>query len=76
MTFEKVKEIIVDQLGVEEEEVKLEASFKEDLDADSLDLFEIVTALEEEFDIEIPTEDLQAIKTVKDAVDYIEKQNA
>lgn len=76
MTFEKVKEIIVDQLGVEEEEVKLEASFKEDLDADSLDLFEIVTALEEEFDIEIPTEDLQSIKTVKNAVDYIEKQNA
>lgn len=72
MTFEQVKEIVVDQLGVEEEEVKLEANFKEDLDADSLDLFEIVTALEEEFDIEIPTEELQKILTVKDAVDYIE----
>lgn len=73
MTLEQVKEIVVDQLGVEEDEVTLEANFKEDLDADSLDLFEIVTALEEEFDIEIPTEDLQKILTVKDAVDYIEK---
>lgn len=73
MSFEKVQEIVVDQLGVEEEEVKLEANFKEDLDADSLDLFEIVSALEEEFDMEIPTEDLQKIVTVKDAVDYIEK---
>lgn len=72
MSFEKVQEIVVDQLGVEEEEVKLEANFKEDLDADSLDLFEIVSALEEEFDMEIPTEELQKILTVKDAVDYIE----
>lgn len=75
MTFDKVKEVIVEQLGVEEEEVTLEANFKEDLDADSLDLFEVVTALEEEFDLEIPTEDLQNIATVKDAVDYIEKLN-
>lgn len=76
MTFDKIKEIIVEQLGVDEEEVKIEARFKEDLDADSLDLFEIVTALEEEFDIEIPTEDLETIKTVKNAVDYIDKHNA
>lgn len=75
MTFDKVKEVIVEQLGVDEEEVTLEANFKEDLDADSLDLFEVVTALEEEFDLEIPTEDLQNIQTVGDAVKYVEKLN-
>ena len=62
--LEKMKEIIADQLGVSEDEVTLEASFKEDLDADSLDLFELVMALEEEFDIEIPDADAEKVVTV------------
>lgn len=73
MIFEKVKEVIIDQLGIDGEEVKLESSFKEDLDVDSLDLFEIVSELEEEFEIEFDSEDLGSIKTVNDAVKYIEK---
>ncbi|MBI3754934.1 MAG: acyl carrier protein [Deltaproteobacteria bacterium] len=70
----KVKKIIVDQLGVTEEEVKSEASFVDDLGADSLDTVEMVMAFEEEFNIEIPDEDAEKIKTVKDAVDYINKK--
>lgn len=69
---EKVKSIIVDQLGVEEDEVKDEASFIDDLGADSLDTVELVMALEEEFNIEISDEDAEKISTVKDAVEYIE----
>ena len=69
--LEKMKEIIADQLGVSEDEVTLEASFKEDLDADSLDLFELVMALEDEFNVEIPSEELQNIKTVQDVADYL-----
>jgi acyl carrier protein len=72
----KVKKIIVDQLGVTEEEVKSEASFVDDLGADSLDTVEMVMAFEEEFNIEIPDEDAEKIKTVKDAVDYISKKAA
>ncbi|MBI5048096.1 MAG: acyl carrier protein [Deltaproteobacteria bacterium] len=72
----KVKKIIVDQLGVTEEEVKSEASFVDDLGADSLDTVEMVMAFEEEFNIEIPDEDAEKIKTVKDAVDYINKKAA
>ena len=72
---ERVKKIIVEQLGVKEEEVKPEASFVEDLGADSLDTVELVMALEEEFDIEIPDEKAAEIKTVQDIVDYI-KANA
>jgi acyl carrier protein len=72
----KVKKIIVDQLGVTEEEVKPEASFVDDLGADSLDTVEMVMAFEEEFNIEIPDEDAEKIKTVKDAVDYINKKAA
>ena len=71
--LEKMKEIIADQLGVSEDEVTLEASFKEDLDADSLDLFELVMALEEEFDIEIPDADAEKVVTVGDVVDYIKE---
>ena len=71
--LEKMKEIIADQLGVSEDEVTLEASFKEDLDADSLDLFELVMALEEEFDIEIPDSDAEKVVTVGDVVDYIKE---
>jgi len=71
--FDQVKSIIVEQLGVEEDEVKPEASFIEDLGADSLDIVELVMALEEEFDMEIPDEDAEKIKTVGDAVKYIEE---
>lgn len=68
---EKVKKIIVDQLGVDAAEVTSEASFIEDLGADSLDTVELVMALEEEFGIEIPDEEAEKIMTVKDAVEYI-----
>jgi acyl carrier protein len=70
----KVKEIIVDQLGVDEGEVTPSASFVDDLGADSLDVVELVMAFEEAFDIEIPDEDAEKIKTVQDAVDYIQKK--
>lgn len=69
--LEKMKEIIADQLGVSEDEVTLEASFKEDLDADSLDLFELVMALEEEYDVEIPSDDLAELNTVSDVINYL-----
>lgn len=72
-TEEKVRKIIVEQLGVSSEEVTLEASFIDDLGADSLDTVELVMALEEEFDMEIPDEDAEKIITVGDAIDYIEK---
>ena len=66
--LEKMKEIIADQLSVSEDEVTLEASFKDDLDADSLDLFELVMALEEEYDVEIPSDDLAELNTVGDVI--------
>ena len=69
--LEKMKEIIADQLGVSEDEVTLEASFKEDLDADSLDLFELVMALEEEYDVEIPSDDVAELNTVGDVINYL-----
>ncbi len=72
---DRVKKIIVDQLGVEEETVTPEASFVDDLGADSLDTVELVMALEEEFGIEIPDEDAEKITRVKEAVDYIEKHS-
>jgi acyl carrier protein len=72
---EKVKQIISEQLGVEESEVTPSASFVDDLGADSLDTVELVMALEENFDIEIPDEDAEKIRTVQDAVDYIEKHS-
>lgn len=72
--FEKVKEITVDQLGVEEEDVTMEASFIEDLEADSLDIVELMMELEEEFEIEIPDEDAEKIVTVADAVAYIQER--
>ncbi len=70
---EKVKQIIVEQLGVDESQVDPQASFVEDLGADSLDIVELVMAFEEAFAIDIPDEDAEKIRTVKDAVDYIEK---
>lgn len=69
---EKVKKIIVEQLGAEATNVKPESSFVEDLGADSLDLTELIMAMEEEFDIEIADEDAQKIQRVQDAIDYIE----
>ncbi len=73
---EKVKHIIVEQLGVDEEEVKAEATFVDDLGADSLDVVELVMALEEEFGIEISDEDAEKLSSVKHAVDYIESHAA
>jgi acyl carrier protein len=70
---EKVKQIIVEQLGVDEAEVTANASFVDDLGADSLDTVELVMAFEEAFDIEIPDEEAEKIRTVQDAVDYIGK---
>jgi len=72
---EKVKQIISEQLGVEEAEVTPSASFVDDLGADSLDTVELVMALEEHFDIEIPDEDAEKIRTVQDAIDYIGKHS-
>lgn len=69
--FEKVKSIVAEQLGVEEEKVTEDASFIDDLGADSLDIVELIMALEEEFDIEIPDEEAEKIATIKDAVNYI-----
>jgi acyl carrier protein len=71
---EKVKEIIVDKLGVDPEKVKPEAHFIDDLGADSLDTVELVMAFEEEFDVEIPDEDAQDITTVQAAIDYLNKK--
>lgn len=70
--LEKVKEIVADSLGVEVEELTPATSFKEDLGADSLDLFEMVMAFEEEFEKEIPTEDLEKLTTIGDVVAYLE----
>ena len=73
--YNKVKEIIVEQLGVAETAVALDASFIDDLGADSLDIVELIMALEEEFDIEIPDADAEKVVTVNDVVEYI-KDNA
>ena len=71
--LERIKEIVADALGTEVSTLTAETSFKEDLGADSLDLFEMVMALEEEFDVEIPSEDLEEIKTIGDVEAYIQK---
>ena len=72
-TFDKVKQVIIDKLGVEEDSIKSEAHFVNDLGADSLDTVELIMEFEEEFGIEIPDEDAENITTVGKAVDYIEK---
>ncbi|HHU64349.1 MAG TPA: acyl carrier protein [Clostridiales bacterium] len=71
MIYEKVKDIIVEQLGVDPEKVTLEASFIDDLGADSLDIVELIMALEEEFDLEIPDEEAEKVTTVGEVVEYI-----
>jgi len=72
--FEKVKSIIVEQLGVVEGDITLDASFIDDLGADSLDIVELIMALEEEYDIQIPDEDAEKVVTVQDVVDYIKER--
>lgn len=69
--FEKMKEIVADQLNVDAEDVTMEASFKDDLGADSLDLFQLVMALEEEYEVEIPSEDLESLTTVSAVMQYL-----
>lgn len=72
--FERVVEIVKEQLNLEDVEITMETSFKEDLEVDSLDLFELVMALEEEYDIEIPSEDLEQITTVGAIVEYLKNK--
>ncbi|WP_196592512.1 acyl carrier protein [Pectinatus sottacetonis] len=72
-TFEKVKDIVVEQLGVEADDVNINSTFIDDLGADSLDIVELIMAFEEEFSIEIPDEAAEKIKTVQDVVTYIEQ---
>jgi acyl carrier protein len=73
-TYDRLKKIVVEQLGVDEDEVKPEASFVDDLNADSLDLVELIMSLEEEFATEISDEDAEKIRTVGDAVEYIDER--
>ena len=72
--LEKLISIVAEQLHVEESEIKMETNFKTDLSADSLDLFELVMALEEEYDVEIPTEELENLTTVGGVIDYLKEQ--
>jgi acyl carrier protein len=74
-TYERLKKIVVEQLGADEDEVKPEASFVDDLNADSLDLVELIMSLEEVFGTEISDEDAEKIRTVGDAVEYIDERN-
>jgi len=69
--FEKLKKIIAEQLNIDEARIMPESNFKEDLDADSLDLFELIMALEDEYSVEIPAEDLEKMATVQDVADYL-----
>ena len=69
--FEKIKEIVAEQLSCNEDEITMDTNFKDDLGADSLDLSELVMALEEEYDVEIPSEDLTNINTVEDVINYL-----
>ncbi len=72
-TFDKVKKIVVDQLGVNEADVQIDSTFIDDLGADSLDIVELIMAFEEEFNVEIPDEIAEKIRTVKDAVELLDK---
>ncbi len=75
MDFNKIKEVVAEQLGVEVAELKAETSLKDDLNADSLDLFQIIMSLEEVFEIEIPTEDTESINTIGDIENYLTKRS-
>lgn len=75
MVFDKVKEIVADKLSLDEDEITIESSFIDDLGADSLDLVELIMALEDEFDIEIPDEEVEKIATVSDVVEYIKSHS-
>ncbi len=75
MIFEKLKNIIVEQLGVEEDDVTLEANIQDDLGADSLDVVDLITTIEDEFEVSIPDEAVEEIKTVGDIATYIEKNS-
>lgn len=72
--LEKLQEIIAEQLGIEAAEVQADSSFKDDLNADSLDLFEMIMSMEEEFGVEIPSDDLEQIATVQDIMDYLKNK--
>ncbi|MDI3482065.1 MAG: acyl carrier protein [Tepidanaerobacteraceae bacterium] len=74
--LDKIKKIIAEQLGIDEDDVVPEASFIDDLGADSLDIVELIMAFEEEFDLEIPDEEAEKIKTVQNAIDYIKNHTA
>lgn len=73
MVFEKIKNILTEQFDIEEEDITLETNFREDLEADSLDLVELIMGLEDEFEVEVEDEDVEDINTVGDAVNYINK---
>lgn len=72
--LEKLQKIIAEQLGIEAGDVSAESNFKDDLNADSLDLFEMIMAMEEEFEVEIPSDDLEQLKSVQDVMDYLKKK--
>lgn len=74
--FEKVREIIASELGIDEDKITLNATFKEDLGADSLDLFQMVMSIEDEYGVEIPTEDLESMLTIDDIVKYLEDKQS
>lgn len=74
MIIERIKKIVAEQVSISEDEIKVEANFSEELGLDSLELFEVIIALEDEFNIEIPNEDLENIKNVKELSVYIEKR--
>ncbi len=71
MVFEKIKKLISDQFGIDEDSIEMETSFKDDLNADSLDIVELVMAIEDEFDLQVADEEVENIQTVGDAVNYI-----
>lgn len=74
MVFGKIRELLSEQMGIDEDSITLESSFADDLNADSLDIVELIMAMEEEFDIEIADEDIEKIQTVGDAVNYIKER--
>ncbi|MEG0774039.1 acyl carrier protein [Clostridium sp.] len=74
MILEKVKKVVADQLSMEVDEIKLDSNFSDDLGVDSLEIFEIVMSLEEEFEIEIPNEDIENIKTIQEIVNYVKSK--